>query len=182
MNLCTWLALPGWATTAEVLLRGRHHATTAAEVVNAACVAADSEMLLLLSGNISLLSGRVSLAATVQKLFWPFLQRGHPKLCRSDMQAREGDQQPLQHTASERIDIGKSTSLVHSMIDTVSKLDDLLTNSSTRSAASSSNHSASDMTQMGSKTTCAKQECRANQQAEGTMLIFFAREQPCIRC
>lgn len=68
--------MPGWAASTEALHRGQHRAGNLVQISNAA-VSASKALLLFSDNNQNNASfrARISLAATVRKLLWPYLQR-----------------------------------------------------------------------------------------------------------
>lgn len=113
-----WRALPGWAATTEAFQRGTSHALSADEVMNAAQLAADTQLLHLLSSNIPALCECFSLAATVRKLLWPYLQPG----AKNSKTASQEPQQQLLHTPSEELDSHRVSDLFENMLNIFLKL------------------------------------------------------------
>lgn len=71
--LNAWCAMPGWASATEAVHRGRYHASSEKEVSSTGIVAARVLSVLVDLGSLSV-SAHLSLAATVRKLMWPYIQ------------------------------------------------------------------------------------------------------------
>ncbi|MEW5316757.1 MAG: hypothetical protein WDW38_008108 [Sanguina aurantia] len=94
-----WCTMPGWAAATEVMHRGKDPAGQANEISHAAVLLADSLSLLTGDVDFSMLHHSVSLAWTVRKLMWPYVQRG----CRtSTAESRDAFSDTVGMTSDER--------------------------------------------------------------------------------
>lgn len=127
-----WCTMPGWAAATEVMHRGKDPAGQANEISHAAVLLADSLSLLTGDVDFSMLHHSVSLAWTVRKLMWPYVQRG----CRtstaesrdafSDTVGMTSDERPRwADEQAERLDLLTVTTLVRRLSKTLLVLDRL---------------------------------------------------------
>ncbi|MEW5305313.1 MAG: hypothetical protein WDW36_007862 [Sanguina aurantia] len=72
--LNAWCAMPGWAAVTELLQRGEHPADHFLEASNAALSAYKCLNLTYGTRDPAMLREKISLAATVRKLVWPFMR------------------------------------------------------------------------------------------------------------
>lgn len=82
--LASWYVKPGWASVTEMLYRGKQRANCLDIITVVVLSVARAPFLMLLSTkHAPTLRGRVSLAGTVRKLLWPYLQLhgARPQTC-----------------------------------------------------------------------------------------------------
>lgn len=127
-TLNTWCLMPGWAATAEILYRGEHHPQDLLQVLYAAITVGQCSRKLQQDTCVATLTQQISLAATVRKLLWPYVQhekQQRGKGCELTRAFPTSSQQVLHNKRMQSLERAQMLRLVQTLMTAILSLDSL---------------------------------------------------------